>query len=229
MTRHYNTHLQDPHFLIMAAVIANIVAAAAALSANTGSNTECEFRQMTYKVALQTMPDRAPLLDVFDSLELATMCGIARPAEPPTKPQGDWPTAFAPPAASDARAYFVDPLKGKDSAAGSLASPFATVARALEATRSDGGAQAAGGSGNATISLRAGVHYLTETIALGHRDHGLTISNYNGEAAWLSGGIPLTTSWTRWVNGSHPKPKTCQDGCVLAGHCCTGLECVAIA
>lgn len=29
---------------------------------------------------------------------------------------------------------------------------------------------------------------------------------------------------TRWSNGSHPKPKTCGDGCIAAGHCCTGLE-----
>ena len=58
--------------------------------------------------------------------------------------------------------------KGSDAAAGTLDAPFATVACALKAARHS---SIEAGS-NATISLRAGVHYLGETIALDVRDAG---------------------------------------------------------
>ena len=32
-------------------------------------------------------------------------------------------------------------------------------------------------------------------IALGAADSGLTITNFEGEEAWLSGGVPLATAW----------------------------------
>ena len=74
---------------------------------------------------------------MFDGLELATMCGDARPAAPAQKPEGDWPSAFpAPAAAAAARTFYVDPSsKGSDGNAGTLGAPFATVAKALAATR----------------------------------------------------------------------------------------------
>ena len=91
----------------------------------------------SHRYALQQTPTRAPLLAVFDGLELATMCGDARPAAPAQKPEGDWPSAFpAPAAAAAARTFYVDPSsKGSDDNAGTLGAPFATVAKALAATR----------------------------------------------------------------------------------------------
>ena len=44
------------------------------LSGSTGTNTECEFRRLTYKVALETTPDRAPLLVRVFSLPLLPRC-----------------------------------------------------------------------------------------------------------------------------------------------------------
>jgi hypothetical protein len=153
------------------------------------TSPECAFRRLTYKYALQQTPTRAPLLAVFDGLELASLCGDARPAAPTQKPEGDWPSAFpAPAAAAAARTFYVDPSsKGSDGNAGTLGAPFATVARALAATRkarglgvaadtaADTASAATGTSLKPTILLRAGVHYLTSTLALDARDAGLTV------------------------------------------------------
>ena len=107
----------------------------------------------------------------------------------------------------------MDFKSGLDSGNGTLASPYKTVSRALKASRSSPGAKR-------TILLRAGMHHLSETIALDGRDNGLTIQNYNGEAAWLSGGVPLKTSWTKWK--PDVQSASCEAQCQKEGHCCTG-------
>jgi hypothetical protein len=61
-----------------------------------------------------------------------------------------------------------------------------------------------------TLYLRAGTFYLSATVNLGPADSGLTISAYNGEEVWVSGGVPLTgvtwkpynTSGTVWQVGT---------------------------
>ena len=75
--------------------------------------------------------------------------------------------------------FYVDPVKGSDSNAGTEASPFLTVQRAVEQTRKnqDHSGRRRSSSGS-TIVLRAGTHYLSETIVLGPKDSGLTVVNY---------------------------------------------------
>ena len=194
-------------------------------SIGDGSATECAFRKFMYDQALLKSPNRSPLLSAFDALELNTMCGIARPAEPVKKPEGDFPQRF--PLSNENTVYYVDYLKGSDasSCSGSIGSPFKTLARAVEEARKRQEASTgklAEKVKNVTIALRAGQHYLSDTIALGPKDSGLTIQNYNGEAAWVSGGVPITTKWKRWRNSS--APSSCEQGCVDAGHCCTGMS-----
>ena len=94
-----------------------------------GKKTECEFRRLSYRAALHAQPHRAPLLTVFDALELSTMCGDRRPAEPSTSSM--WPRTSPTPT----RAVYVDPKLGKDTNAGTKRLPFATVHKALAATR----------------------------------------------------------------------------------------------
>jgi hypothetical protein len=48
-----------------------------------------------------------------------------------------------------------------------------------------------------TIVLRAGVHHITNTIEIGADLSGLTLQNYPGEDAWVSGGTPLTPTWEK--------------------------------
>ncbi|KAH8069413.1 hypothetical protein JL721_5975 [Aureococcus anophagefferens] len=44
---------------------------------------------------------------------------------------------------------------------------------------------------------------LRATLELDGRDSGLTLSNYENEAAWLSGGVPLATTWARAANATY--------------------------
>jgi hypothetical protein len=67
---------------------------------------------------------------------------------------------------------------------GTEASPFKTVSRAVEQTRTVTGKSShaaitgTGAATRATIVLRMGTHYLTDTIELNHADSGLAIVNY---------------------------------------------------
>ena len=62
---------------------------------------------------------------------------------------------------------YADPVNGKDSNAGTEASPLRSIEAALKVVR------AAKGPG--TIVLRSGIFYITDTIALTAADSGLTI------------------------------------------------------
>ena len=160
---------------------------------------ECAFRKLTYETALLQQPDRAPLLDVFDGLELEHRCQEKRPAPVAHK----WPSFPTPTTA----AWYVS-VNGSDSGDGSSAHPFLTVARAVAASRA-----VAADKKNRTILLRAGVHHLSQTIALDTRDNGLTVQNYEGEEAWLSGGVPLHTEWKRWQPAGGEAAASCEAQC----------------
>jgi hypothetical protein len=129
---------------------------------------------------------------VFDALELESSCGVTRPIPtgsipPPSDPLPSGPAVF-----------FVDP-SGDDSHAGTESAPFATVDRAVAATRSASTTPKA-------VVLRKGTHFLgTESVKLTAADSGLLITNYPGEEAWVSGGVPLKTSWEKYntTNGTN--------------------------
>lgn len=80
--------------------------------------------------------------------------------------------------------------KGNDDATGTLAAPFATVARARNAVRElrkrDGEIRPP------TICLRSGTYYLAETLTLTPEDSHLTVRSYEKEQATLSGGRPIS-------------------------------------
>ena len=172
------------------------------------SATECAFRALTYDYALKQSPDRAPLLEVFDALELATACDTPRPAEHGTP----WPSFANPP--SGGRAWYVA-TDGSDSGAGTVSAPFKTVAAAVAASRERGMT-----AQQRWVLLRSGIHYLTDTVALDALDSNLTIQNYNGEEAWLSGGVRLSPTWSR-LSRTQPAG-SCASQCKAAGHCCEG-------
>jgi hypothetical protein len=157
------------------------------------NTTECEIRMLAYEYALKELPKRAvtKMVEVFDALELMSSCGVDRPT-PSALPTPAFPNPTGP------GAFFVDPTKGKDTNKGTEAEPFATASAGLKATRavSKGTAKA--------IVLRAGVHFLSETLKLDTQDNDLLITNYKGEEAWLSGGVKLATDWKPFnVSGTH--------------------------
>ena len=150
------------------------------------NTTECHARLLTYEYSLALLPARAPLLDAFDALELEATCGVPRPApgEPAFPPHSEVPDG----------AVFVA-VGGSDGGAGTAADPFATAARALAATRAGGAPKA--------IVFRGGVHFLGATLELDGRDSGLLLTNFENETAWLSGGVPLATTWARVANATY--------------------------
>jgi hypothetical protein len=77
---------------------------------------------------------------------------------------------------------------------GSLNAPFPSVADALEAVRN---ARHNLTTPSAVVYLRAGTFFVQEEIVLSELDSNLTISAYQGEEVWLSGGVPLESpSWS---------------------------------
>lgn len=106
--------------------------------------------------------------------------------------------------------FYVSPL-GDDQSQGTLANPFRTLPRAVNAVRSW---RTSGGVGSATIVLRHGRHQLSETLVLGIEDGApsageaegldtpgsgsvkspayLTFAAYPGESPIISAGIPIT-------------------------------------
>jgi hypothetical protein len=159
----------------------------------TGPNTlDCEMRKAALAFGMQLQPKRAGR-DVYDALQL-DRCNI-----PPPAAKAGWPLpkSDAVPVPASAKSFFVDAHQGDDTNTGTEASPFRTVAVALAATRTVA-ARLSLGKPRAAIVLRSGVHYLKDTMELGAKDSGLTISAYAGEAAWISGGVPLAgTAWSQ--------------------------------
>ena len=95
---------------------------------------------------------------------------------------------------SGANSFWVDYDGGSDkTGTGKASMPFKTIQKALQATR-----QMPKIPG--TIILKAGIHFLRDTVALGAADSGLTITrdpHAPANSVWISGGIPLTTNWTK--------------------------------
>ena len=154
---------------------------------------DCAIRKAAWDFGKKLMPKKGGFTDLFDALQLANGCGVA----PPPPGLGD---AWAPPTTAltiGERVLFVEPAS--PSAAELPAGTFATVGAAVAASRSM--------AKPLTIALRDGVHYLSETVHLGSQDSGLTLRNAVGERAVLSGGTPLTPSWT---------PSTACTGCYEA-------------
>jgi hypothetical protein len=160
---------------------------------------ECPMRELALRRARTMQPWRANLVrDVFDSLELGTLCGQTPPdpAPPPPPPSFELADLGLGP---QQQAVHVDARRGidDDGSGGSEARPFRTVHRALEAWRrrrlaqGGGGGMAAPSSAAPPIVLHAGVHFLNATMELGPEDSGLAILNAPGEEAWLSGGVSL--------------------------------------
>lgn len=141
---------------------------------------QCAVAQAAYEFGLHLIPELAPNRDLFDALELGE-CGLTPPPSPtPTVPRFPLPQA----------GIFVDPVNGDDSNAGTEKEPLATVKAAVTVA----GSRAVDAR---TVVLRAGVHTLAATVEVGPSLSGLTLQNFPGESAWLSGGQRVTPEWRK--------------------------------
>lgn len=97
--------------------------------------------------------------------------------------------------------YFIS-AEGKDSNAGSVEAPFASLEKALEEARK--------ASGEVTLFLREGTYRLQKTIVLttadGNRSKTLNIRSYPGEKVVISGGQELDLDWKPYQKGIMQAP-----------------------
>lgn len=142
------------------------------------------------------------MAELFDALQLGSLCKQSQANIRLNAPLPRRASRFH---QSDAGVtVFVDATNGKDDqpmapTAGSIGTPFKTVAAAIEFTR-ERRAKSPGMA--ATVFLRGNaVHYLSNTISLTAADSRLTIAGYNGEPAVVSGGVLVQATWEENSNG----------------------------
>ena len=195
-----------PRFLLALALL--LASSSAALTAPQ-DQFECAARQLMLEYAARVQPWRP--LAAFAQLADALAAGdqshgadcdvygaLARhaPAGSGAAPRMAPPPLPPPPPARDGATIFVSP-SGSDAAGdGSQDSPFATPARALQASR------AAPAGGPNTIVLRGGTYFVPQALVLTPADSGLTLQGMPGEEAWLSGAQPLVGVAWKAVNVS---------------------------
>ena len=166
-------------------------------AATATGTVDCALDALAYTFALSIQPERAPLAAVFYALELDKLCGAPPPPGPAQGPLLLTPIKNAALAAACSVApFFVNATGGSDAANGTRFAPFATITKALTATR----VARAPGTGTACVVLREGTHSLGATQLLTAADSGLIITGAEGDdAAWVSGGVPLNgLSWSAY-------------------------------
>ncbi len=100
---------------------------------------------------------------------------------------------------AQAATFFVAP-NGRDAGPGTLARPFATLARAQVAARQ------ARRHGAVTVTLRGGIYHLTRPLVFTPEDSGtakapIVYQAYESEKPVLSGAVPLHLTWATYKNG----------------------------
>lgn len=169
---------------------------------------DCNMRNYAVEYAQSIQPFRTSqvFMDIANALdgspEKASGCNVSfTPALASYNPSRFPFLTASPKAPSSGGATFYVSLTGSDSTGdGSQATPFASISRALQATRATPGTD--------TIVLRGGVYTSQATIVLLPIDSGLTITNFPGEEVWLSGGTPLPTgnAWKAYNVSNNPTP-----------------------
>jgi hypothetical protein len=147
---------------------------------------DCEVRKHAYEFAVATLPQRGTFKTAFDALQLQA-CG-----EPVPSTQDKFvPPRFSPSPTSK-KTFYVDSNATDQSGDGSLLKPFATLEEAVDSAARETCVA------DVTIELRAGT-YRTAGIVLTHAHSGLTIQNYQGEAAIVSGAVTVPSPKDRWT------------------------------
>ena len=136
---------------------------------------------LEYAMKIQPFRTKAQFQEVADALDGSSTqsCNLSIPAKTFAKSRiavFDLPNADS--------TFYVDADKGSDSNPGTMEKPFQTISKAVMAA-----------SMGSTIVLRAGTHYLQDTINLNATHSGATIMNFKGEEAWISGGISIKPEW----------------------------------
>ena len=151
---------------------------------------DCKMKQLALDYARKIQPFRTKeqfqqVADALNGADESQKCNVSVNM---LDDGGQKPPSFSSVPKNMVSMFYVDAKKGSDSNSGTMSSPFGTIAKAINASRSVGQPS--------TIILREGTFYITDTIQLGPKDSGLTIMNYQSEEVWISGAKRITTKWT---------------------------------
>ena len=166
---------------------------------------DCAIRIAAFQHARVILPAHGDFHSLFSALQLQ-LCDVPSPGR-----RESW----VPPSDSlplDHHVFIVDPE-------GPKASVYATLMEAVKASRKLRKHQKLPAGAPLTIALRDGVYYLTETLRLEPEDSGLTIRNYPGETATISGGLPLADlAWERSQRRCGSQSPSCWEARVNMRH-----------
>ena len=188
----------------------------------TAPEFDCLSRYLAYNVSLKMQPSRAPMKEVWDSLQLTPLCNMTFPGKKAEKssrragtgsPDGFSPVSFR---------VFVDYKRGDDRSPdpSNEEKPLRTVHFALQVVREWRRHAARTGRAGSNrdahlttgIVLRGGLHYLNETLDVTSLDRGLVLESYPNETAIICGGKPLETTWVAYNVSTGGKTMTVQSG-----------------
>ncbi len=123
------------------------------------------------------------------------MMGCSEPTDPPDGENGDTPPDGDPSTTpADTKEIYVDAANGDDSATGNADTPLKTIAAAQTMARELHKGKHS--TTTVTIYLRAGTHYLEESLKFTGKDSYTTITAYQGEEVTVSGGVVIGT-WSK--------------------------------
>ena len=149
---------------------------------------DCAVRRQAWDFAKATLPRRGSFKTVYDALQLQR-CGNVTP---PTTEDVYTAPHFATPVAPGTVVIFVAAADGGRGGDGSKAHPYTTLAAAIDAAAGKTGAW------NTTIVLMAGRHH-TNGVLLTPAHSGLTIQNFEGAEATVSGTVPVPPAKGKWA------------------------------
>jgi hypothetical protein len=171
---------------------------------------ECGMRAAAYDFAKHLMPSRGAFVEVFDAMQLETMCNRTRPADTSLQAsRAGWAVdvasaeaeAAAAAAGSEGTAVHVDGSSGSDTNPGTAAKPVATIEKGVAACRSQL---------PCSVMISAGTkgttYYLKDTLTLTPSDSGISligVPSTAGAMPTLSGGELLTgLTWSPAASAS---------------------------
>eukprot|EP00947_MAST-08B_sp_MAST-8B-sp1_P003707 g3707.t1 len=176
---------------------------------NIPEGFDCKARTAAYEFGKKLLPKRGSFKTLFDALQLGNGCGMTSPVDlDEWSPPG---AAYYPPPPANAFVVHVDASNGSDGASGAEAAPVRSIHEALrrverlrQREQDEAGSGKAAGRRPAVVLLRAGVHFVGTTVHVGPEHTGgssgagLTIMNYEGERATVSGGTPIKLAKSDW-------------------------------
>ena len=164
-------------------VLGTCVAPTEAIWSYGPESFNCKMRALAYEYGKKSLPVYGQFESLYYALGLNKDCTDY--IKPPTFNATDLRPVPPMYTTKDADQIFVDYTHGSDSNSGDITHPLRTINAAVKLAEGR----------VATVNLRAGTHYLTETVQITPDNNGLTIQNYNGELVEVSGGKRFDVDW----------------------------------